>query len=156
HVPPDAVGYAAGVDALEDLAGRVARPPALSAEPLRSGDLGTPAATSANVGEEEFRSAVARAREHILAGDIFQVVLSRRVSVPAHDGGLAVYRRLRVANPAPYMFFLRMPGGMELAGSSPEPLVRVEGRRVMTRPIAGTRRRGADAAEDARLEAELL
>ena len=156
HVRPDAAGYAAGARALEDLAERVSRPPALSAEPLAGGDPGSAEAASANVGEQEFRGGVARAREHILAGDIFQVVLSRRLSVPAHDGGLAVYRRLRVANPSPYMFFLRMPDGLELAGSSPEPLVRVEGRRVTTRPIAGTRRRGADAADDARLEAELL
>jgi anthranilate synthase component 1 len=153
HVPPD--GYAEGAAALHELAERVARRPTLRAEPI--GDRGDDGlAPEASVDEEEFEASVDRAREHILAGDIFQVVLSRRLSVPARDGGLAVYRRLRVTNPSPYMFFLRMPDGLELAGSSPEPLVRVEGRRVMTRPIAGTRRRGADAGEDAALEAELL
>ncbi len=108
------------------------------------------------MGEAAFRESVSRAREHILAGDIFQAVLSRRLSVPAPEGGLPIYRRLRVVNPAPYMFFVRMPGPLELAGSSPEPLVRVEGRRVTTRPIAGTRPRGRDAEEDRRLEEELL
>jgi anthranilate synthase component 1 len=153
HVPPD--GYLAGAAALEELAERVARRPTLTAEPV--GDApGGGTAPRANVAEDAFRGSVDRARGHILAGDIFQVVLSRRLSVPAPDGGLAVYRRLRVTNPSPYMFFLRMPDGLELAGSSPEPLVRVEGRRVTTRPIAGTRRRGADAREDAALEAELL
>ncbi|HXJ65968.1 MAG TPA: anthranilate synthase component I family protein [Actinomycetota bacterium] len=154
HVPPGA--YGAGVDALHALAERVALGSGLAPEPVGAagGDGGTTPAAS--VGEEEFRSSVGRAREHILAGDIFQVVLSRRLSVPCADGGLAVYRRLRVTNPSPYMFFLRMPDGLELAGSSPEPLVRVERRRVTTRPIAGTRRRGATADEDAALEHELL
>src|SRR5205814_7135937 len=102
-----------------------------------------------------FRDSVARAKEHIFAGDIFQVVLSRRRVVPAPGGGLPIYRRLRLANPSPYMFFLRMPS-LELAGSSPEPLVRVEGTRVTSRPIAGTYSRGADPDEDLRLERELL
>jgi anthranilate synthase component 1 len=105
--------------------------------------------------DERYRDIVASFKEHILAGDIFQGVPSRRVTFPAPDGGYAVYRRLRVANPAPYMFFLRM-AGIELAGSSPEPLVRVERERVSTRPIAGTRPRGATEADDLRLERELL
>src|SRR5205085_9612866 len=82
-------------------------------------------------------------------------VLSRRRSAPAPEGGLPIYRRLRVANPSPYMFFLRMPS-LELAGSSPEPLVRVEGRRVVTRPIAGTYPRGADPQGDRMPEERLL
>ncbi len=153
HVSPD--GYQAGAAALEELAERVVRRSTLTAEPLGRGADGG-AVPEASVGEDAFKASVDRARERILAGDIFQVVLSRRLTVPAPDGGLAVYRRLRVTNPSPYMFFLRMPDGLELAGSSPEPLVRVEGRRVTTRPIAGTRRRGADPGEDAALEAELL
>src|SRR3954452_13464444 len=155
HVPPGR--YDEGAAALEELARRVSQTSALGPVPLGEA-LAGPAfeAPRPSVGEEAFRASVDRAREHILAGDIFQVVLSRRLSVTAADGGLAVYRRLRVTNPSPYMFFLRMPDGLELAGSSPEPLVRVEGRRVTTRPIAGTRRRGASAQEDAALEAELL
>ena len=83
--------------------------------------------------DEGYRWIVSAFKEHILAGDIYQGVPSRRVSFPAPDGGFPIYRRLRVTNPAPYMFFLRMLG-MELAGSSPEPLVRVEGRRVLRAP----------------------
>src|SRR5207342_2582859 len=94
-------------------------------------------------------------KEHILAGDIFQGVPSRRVTFPAPDGGYPIYRRLRVANPAPYMFFVRMLG-LELTGSSPEPLVRVQGRRVSTRPLAGTRPRGETEVRDRLLEHELL
>ena len=101
-----------------------------------------------------YRQIVSAVKEHILAGDIFQGVPSRRVSFPAPDGGFPIYRRLRVTNPAPYMFFVRMRG-MELAGSSPEPLVRVEGRAVH-RPIAGTRPRGQTEMRDRLLEHELL
>jgi anthranilate synthase component 1 len=155
HVPPQA--YDEGAQALDELADRVSQASALGPVPLGEALAGPASeAPRASVGEDAFRASVERAREHILAGDIFQVVLSRRLSVTAADGGLDVYRRLRVTNPSPYMFFLRMPDGLELAGSSPEPLVRVEGRRVTTRPIAGTRRRGASAEEDAGLEAELL
>src|SRR6185436_20820343 len=113
------------------------------------------AAGSPNMPDERYRDIVATFKEHILAGDIFQGVPSRRVSFPAPEGGLPIYRRLRVSNPAPYMFFVRMLG-MELAGSSPEPLVRVEGRRVSARPIAGTRPRGETELRDRLYEHELL
>jgi anthranilate synthase component I len=153
HVP--AGGYDDGVAALEELAAKVG-----AAAPLPLARLdGDPAATDdtgdTNMTDERYRDIVATFREHILAGDIFQGVPSRRVGFPAPDGGLPIYRRLRVTNPAPYMFFLRMLG-MELAGSSPEPLVRVEGRRVSTRPIAGTRPRGRTEVRDRLLEHELL
>jgi anthranilate synthase component I len=108
-----------------------------------------------NMSDQRYRETVSAFKEHILAGDIFQAVPSRRVSFPAADGGFPIYRRLRVTNPAPYMFFLRA-SGVELAGSSPEPLVRVEGRRVWTRPIAGTRPRGQTDVRDRLLEHELL
>ncbi len=147
-------GYERGVEALEELAARVvgAVPPA--PEPLGDGMV-EPGAGTANMEDERFREIVRGMKEHILAGDIFQAVPSRRVTFPATRGGFPVYRRLRVTNPAPYMFFLRMLG-MELAGSSPEPLVRVEGRRVSTRPIAGTRPRGETDVRDRLLEHELL
>jgi anthranilate synthase component 1 len=109
--------------------------------------------------DDDYRGLVSSFKEHILAGDIYQGVPSRRVSFDAPEGGFPIYRRLRVSNPAPYMFFLRMLGpgnGIELAGSSPEPLVRVEGRRVSTRPIAGTRPRGRTEVRDRLLEHELL
>ena len=105
--------------------------------------------------DEGYRWTVSAFKEHILAGDIYQGVPSRRVTFAAPDGGFPIYRRLRVTNPAPYMFFVRMLG-MELAGSSPEPLVRVEGRRVSARPIAGTRPRGQTEIRDRLLEHELL
>jgi len=153
HVPGSA-GRGEGIRALEEMAERIRHASTLAPEPL--GDHALPIDAAASADEEAFRESVRRAKEHILAGDIFQAVLSRRLSVAAPDGGFPIYRRLRVVNPAPYMFFLRMPGALELAGSSPEPLVRVEGSRVTTRPIAGTRPRGRDPEEDHRLEQELL
>jgi anthranilate synthase component 1 len=151
HVSASA-GHGAAVRALESMADRIrtARPPA--PEPVRPGSAASP--PRANLSPERYMAGVRRAKEHIVAGDIFQVVLSRRMSTPVRTGGLPVYRRLRVTNPAPYMFFLRAPG-VELAGSSPEPLVRVEGRRVISRPIAGTRPRGRNHEEDLRLELDL-
>jgi len=104
---------------------------------------------------EEFCGSVERAKEHIDAGDIFQVVLSQRFSAPYDGDGLDLYRVLRAVNPSPYMFYLRTRD-VTLVGSSPEPLVRVEGETVLTRPLAGTRPRGADIAEDGRLRADLL
>jgi anthranilate synthase component I len=152
HMPKG--GYGSGVEALERLAAAVseATPPAPSA----IDDSPNPAsAGEPNMEDARYKEIVALFKEHILAGDIYQGVPSRRVSFAAPGGGYPIYRRLRVSNPAPYMFFLRM-AGIELAGSSPEPLVRVEGRRVSTRPIAGTRPRGRTEVRDRLLEHELL
>ncbi len=149
---PSREGLDGGAAALDELAARVSGPPAIGPEALSSSP--SPIAVD-DRDRARFTESVGRAREHILAGDIFQAVLSRRTQTPAPDGALPIYRRLRLSNPAPYMFLVRLPG-LELAGSSPEPLVRVDGRRVTTRPIAGTRPRGADAAEDDRLEGDLL
>ena len=104
---------------------------------------------------EEYMAAVRAGKEHIAAGDIFQIVLSQRFSAAYEGDGLDLYRVLRAVNPSPYMFYIRTRD-VTLVGSSPEPLVRVEGDEVLTRPLAGTRRRGADAAEDGRLRADLL
>ena len=104
---------------------------------------------------KEYVSQVERAKEHIAAGDIFQVVLSQRFSAPYDGDGIDLYRVLRAVNPSPYMFYLRTCD-VTLVGSSPEPLVRVEGDEVLTRPLAGTRPRGASASEDGRLRADLL
>ena len=145
-------GYDDGVAALEGLAARIGSAEAL---PLAHLEGGAASDGESNMPDERYRDIVATFREHILAGDIFQGVASRRVSFAAPDGGLPIYRRLRVTNPAPYMFFVRMLG-LELAGSSPEPLVRVEGRRVTSRPIAGTRPRGRTEVRDRLLEHELL
>ena len=104
----------------------------------------------------QFHAMVDAAREHILAGDAFQVVVSQRFRKHLAASPFDVYRCLRAINPSPYMFFLSLGGNRHVVGTSPEKLVQVEGRRVEARPLAGTRRRGADPAEDARLEKELL
>ena len=154
HVRPGA--YDEGADALKDLAGRLSSPSAPSPDPLPEpatayvDSLGEP-----NMPDDRYREIVRTMKEHIAAGDIYQGVPSRRVGFPCSSGGFPVYRRLRVTNPAPYMFFVRMLG-LELAGSSPEPLVRVEGRTVTSRPIAGTRPRGETELRDRLYEHELL
>ncbi len=154
HVAPD--DHAGGVRALEELAARLSAPNALALDPL-PGSLAAPpdVALASNMPNERFRDIVRELKDRIAAGDIYQGVPSRRVSFPCSGGGFGVYRRLRVTNPAPYMFFVRMLG-LELAGSSPEPLVRVEGRTVTTRPIAGTRPRGETELRDRLYEHELL
>ncbi len=103
-----------------------------------------------------FEEAVRQAKEHIAAGDIFQVVLSRRMHRRTHAQPYDIYRALRRVNPSPYMFYLELPDGLRLIGSSPEVLVRVEDGVVESRPLAGTRPRGATEAEDRALEADLL
>ncbi len=117
----------------------------------RSGGLPEPVPVTG--GERQFKAAVRRALQYIRAGDVFQVVLSQRFELPDCDG-FSLYRTLRAASPAPYHFYLRL-GGRELFGASPELLVEVAGGKMTLRPIAGTRRRGATAEEDLRLEQEL-
>jgi anthranilate synthase component 1 len=104
---------------------------------------------------EDFIAAVEKSKEYILSGDIFQVVLSQRMSVPFTARPLDVYRALRALNPSPYMYFIDL-GETQIVGSSPEVLVRVQQRRVTLRPIAGTRHRGESAEADRLLEEELL
>src|SRR5438093_599546 len=103
---------------------------------------------------ERFEEQVRAAKEHIAAGDIYQVVLSQRFEAEVDADPFTVYRALRHVNPSPYMYFIRM-NGVSVVGSSPEMLVRVEGSRVETHPIAGTRRRGRTNEEDMRLAEEL-
>ncbi len=108
----------------------------------------------ANMTREQFEQHVRSAKELIAAGDIYQVVLSQRFEADLDADPLTVYRALRHVNPSPYMFFVRM-GDVSMVGASPEMLVRVEGRRVETHPIAGTRPRGRTPEEDQRLGEEL-
>jgi anthranilate synthase component I len=108
-----------------------------------------------NMTRTQFEGAVARIIDYIHAGDAFQVVPSQRFSAPAPVEALSIYRGLRTVNPSPYMYFLDF-GDFQLAGASPEPLVKVQGRRVETRPIAGTYPRGASEEEDRRLAERLL
>jgi len=114
-----------------------------------------PPLLESNMTRAEFEAIVARAKEYILAGDIFQVVLSQRFEFALRAAPLRLYQALRRTNPSPYMYYLRL-GDLDIAGSSPEVLVTQTGRRVETRPLAGTRRRGRTAEEDAALARELL
>ncbi len=121
-------------------------------EAVAPADVVTP---KSNISKEAFLSAVGKAKEYICAGDIFQVQISQRFSTPLRCDPLMIYRALRGINPSPYMYYLQLDS-LHLVGTSPEVLVRLEGRRVETRPIAGTRRRGTTPEEDKRLEKELL
>lgn len=103
---------------------------------------------------ENFESAVDKAKEYILAGDIVQAVLSQRFERKTTASAFDIYRCLRVINPSPYMYYLNI-GETEIVGSSPEILVRLEGDKITLRPIAGTRRRGSNEDEDRNLEVEL-
>ena len=108
-----------------------------------------------NMTGKRYEEMVERGKEYIRAGDVFQVVLSQRLTVPVRVPPFQVYRALRVVNPSPYMYYLQL-GKVTVLGSSPEMLVKVTGREVEYRPIAGTRPRGKTEADDKRLAAELL
>lgn len=140
----------AGIDAVIRRLREGEAPAALA---LRDDPPGDPRFES-NFTRAEFEDAVRSAQEYILAGDIFQVVLSQRLTVPLHAASFDLYRALRTLNPSPYLFYLDLDG-FQLVGSSPEVMVRLEDDVVTVRPIAGTRRRGRDAAEDAALSASL-
>jgi anthranilate synthase component I len=114
-----------------------------------------PLRVTSNFRRDEYLEAVRKAKNYIRAGDIFQVVISQRFSAKTHAEPFDVYRELRALNPSPYLFFLQM-NDVAVVGSSPEMLVKVQGRDVFYRPIAGTRWRGNDEAEDQRLEKEML
>ena len=118
-----------------------------------------PSAPTFEFAENDFKAAVRKAKQYIVDGDIMQVVLSQRMSKPYAASPLALYRALRTLNPSPYMFFFDF-GDFQVVGASPEILVRLEGegetRKITARPIAGTRKRGATATEDAALAADLL
>src|SRR5690606_21561890 len=109
----------------------------------------------ANMSRGQFEEAVRHARARIAAGDVFQVVLSQRLSVPWNEPPLQLYRALRSLNPSPYMFFLDF-GSFQLVGSSPEVMARAEGGTALVRPIGGTRPRGRTPEEDEQLAAALL
>ena len=129
--------------------GGVAYPQQLHAQALDESDF------KSSFTRAEFEAVVERAKEYIRAGDVFQVVPSQRLSVRFNARSIDVYRALRAMNPSPYMYFVDL-GRTQIVGSSPEILARLKGDRVLVRPIAGTRRRGATADEDVALEAELL
>jgi len=145
--------HARAVERLSAIVDALDRPLDKSAVERHAGPLAvTP---RSNTSPDEFKRMVLRAKEYIVAGDIFQVVLSQRFEVPFALPPFALYRALRRVNPSPYLFFLDF-GGFAVAGSSPEILVKTSGGTVTIRPVAGTRRRGATPHEDRALEAELL
>jgi anthranilate synthase component 1 len=113
------------------------------------------ASVCSNFERSDFMAGVERIREYIQAGDAFQVVLSQRFERPVEVSGFSIYRGLRAVNPSPYMYYMSFRD-FEVVGSSPEPLVTVSGRKAETRPIAGTRPRGANPAEDAALAEDML
>jgi anthranilate synthase component I len=125
------------------------RVPSASARPSPLGE------TTANVSPEVYMAGVEKAKDYILAGDIFQVVPSQRFSAPYRGSGISLYRSLRRTNPSPFLFLLRMDG-FEIIGSSPEILVRLRDGTVTMRPIAGTKPRGATPALDAQMAETLL
>ncbi|HHW14460.1 MAG TPA: anthranilate synthase component I [Firmicutes bacterium] len=147
--PTDPEGYGRAAKLLEKTLSDLRRHPA-----ERSGKPGLAGEVTSSFTEEGFCQAVARAKEHIAAGDIFQVVLSQRLTTPFAGEALELYRALREENPSPYLFLLDC-GDFQVVGSSPELLVRLEDGVAETRPLAGTRPRGRDSAEDQALEAEL-
>jgi anthranilate synthase component 1 len=151
---------ASPTEAYEDAVGEIERLMALLEQPAEHHPVSLPAQMPAihfesNVSPEQFQKNVLAAKKYIAAGDIIQVVGSQRFSTPVKASPLDVYRAARSVNPSPYMFLLELDG-FSLVGASPEIHVRCEDRGVEIRPIAGTRRRGKTAAEDAALEQELL
>jgi anthranilate synthase component 1 len=148
-----AAAYRRAADDIRRVAERLAAP--TMHRTLLSGDGGD-FEISSNFTRAAYEEAVEKAKEYIRAGDAFQIVPSQRFFAEIGDlDPFLLYRGLRTVNPSPYMTYLKL-GELALVGASPEPLVRVEGRRVMTRPIAGTRRRGATPEEDTLLAEELL
>ena len=155
-----AAAYEKATSRIDELAGRLAQPLAgasklVEAEdsaPQTGGQVTAEAGSSKSVAE--YHAMVRRSQEYIVAGDIIQVVPSQRLEVPVKSSAFDLYRSLRAVNPSPYMYFLHLDD-FDIVGASPEMLVRVEDGLVDTHPIAGTRRRGIDAAEDNALEAEL-
>ncbi|NUO07446.1 MAG: anthranilate synthase component I [Candidatus Brocadia sp.] len=110
---------------------------------------------SSNFEKTNFLKAVDRCKEYIRAGDVFQVVISQRFKTLTHADPFSIYRVLRAINPSPYMFYLKM-NSVKLIGSSPEVMVKVEGKKIVVRPIAGTRKRGKDDTEDTQFSEELI
>ena len=145
--------YARAADTIAEIRWRLDGPVPRPSHPPTAGRVAPE--FHSNMSRETFEAMVARIIEYIYAGDAFQVVPSQRWSAPVPIEAFSIYRGLRAVNPSPYMYFLDF-GDFEIAGASPEPLITVAGRRVATRPIAGTRPRGATVDEDQRMAQELL
>jgi len=144
--------YLKAVEKIDSLAERLSQP--MEQGPREKGMPATTSSVRSNLSQAEFEARVAQAKEYICAGEIIQVVLSQRLSRTTNASPFDIYRALRTVNPSPYMYYLHL-GDCHIIGASPEMLVRVEDGVVATHPIAGTRPRGANPAEDLILEEEL-
>ncbi len=151
--------YAAAQSRLDELSGRLLHADAADGVSLPPGhitlDSPPPALPTSNMGKGGYQKAVEACKEFIQAGDAFQIVPSQRFELQTTADPFDIYRALRVVNPSPYMFYLQIDGGI-LVGSSPEILVNVTDRVATSRPLAGTRHRGATPEEDQRLADELV
>ncbi len=155
HVMPEGdieQAYSEAIERIDDLAKRLSRP--LPQTQGKRGGIPIDATLNSNFTRAKFERAVASTKDLIAEGEAIQVVLSQRLSRRTDAAPFDIYRALRSINPSPYMFYLDC-GGFQLVGASPEILVRVENGRVMTRPLAGTRKRGRTAEDDVALEHEL-
>ena len=161
YLEPDTVeaeirsAYRRATERLDAALTALARPRPLEAAVAPPSDADEIAPVRRGTSPGEYARSVEAAKEHILAGDIFQVVLAQRFDLLDPPDPFALYRVLRLVNPSPYMYFLRQ-AGVTTVGSSPEALVALRDGRVIGRPIAGTRKRGRDTAHDDRLASELL
>ena len=149
---PEPAAYERAVADIVSLIAALGQPLAYQPLELEPIEVRLPSST---MSREVFLSAVDAAREYIVAGDIFQVVIAQRFSAPFSADPVDVYRILRLVNPSPYMFYLRHPE-ITVIGSSPEPLIKVQERHVTQRPIAGSRPRGSTPEQDAALGEELI
>jgi anthranilate synthase component 1 len=144
--------YADATSKIESMLDRIREP--LASEP-RQPRIDVPMEVERSMSESDYHDVVKRAKEYIEAGDVFQVVLAQQFQIPQQVDPFLIYRHLRVINPSPYMFFIRMEDAV-LLGSSPEILVRLEGDRIDVRPAAGTRPRGETPEQDKQHEIDLL
>jgi len=144
--------YDEAVSRLDDMTAVLSRPDQHPVNTLSAGIADYSSRTAAG----DYAKSVEAAKEHIRAGDIFQVVLSQRFEVATSASALDIYRVMRTTNPSPYMYLLRFEDGIDVIGSSPEALVTVKNRTAVIRPIAGTRPRDEDPEQDQRLSSELL
>lgn len=146
--------YEAAVDNIRQVVARLSRPASVGG-PAQPPVRRQPDRAPSNLADGEYEAMVERVKDYIYAGDTFQTVVSQRFTLPTLASAFDIYRVLRVINPSPYLYLLDL-GDVQVVGSSPEALVQVQGRRVETWPIAGTRRRGATTDDDRRLGEELL
>jgi anthranilate synthase component 1 len=153
HINPDTHTYEQAIERLDEIEAHIDKP--LVKQSYQSDNLTANDFTS-SFGEENYKEVVEQIQKYIVAGDVMQVVPSQRLSAPYKAPSVELYRQLRRLNPSPYMYFLNL-GDVDIIGSSPEILTRVDAdRRATVRPIAGTRMRGKDIVEDLALEKELL